>query len=76
MPLRTLVIVVVAVLLGLFVAVNWAAFMTPTTLSMIFGTVQAPLGLVGDARDHGIRAALFVAYALWLQGYVLMETRR
>jgi hypothetical protein len=32
MPLRTLAIVVVAVLLGLFVGVNRAAFMTPTTL--------------------------------------------
>ena len=75
MPLRTLVIVVMAVLLALFVAVNWAAFMTPTTLSMIFGTVQAPLGLVMLVIT-GFIAALFVAYALWLQGSVLMETRR
>jgi uncharacterized integral membrane protein len=75
MPLRTLVIVVVAVLLGLFVAVNWAAFMAPTTLSIIFGTVQAPLGLVMLVIT-GFVAALFVAYALWLQGSVLMEARR
>ena len=75
MPLRTLVIVVMAMLLALFVAVNWAAFMTPTTLSMIFGTVQAPLGLVMLVIT-GFVAALFVAYALWLQGSVLMETRR
>ena len=75
MPLRTLVIVVMAMLLALFVAVNWAAFMAPTTLSMIFGTVQAPLGLVMLVIT-GFVAALFVAYALWLQGSVLMETRR
>jgi len=64
-----------ALLLALFVAVNWTAFMTPTTLSMIFGTVQAPLGLVMLVIT-GFVAALFVAYALWLQGSVLMETRR
>jgi len=75
MPLRTLGIVVMAMLLALFVAVNWAAFMTPTTLSMIIGTVQAPLGLVMLVIT-GFVAALFVAYALWLQGSVLMETRR
>jgi uncharacterized integral membrane protein len=64
-----------AMLLALFVAVNWAAFMTPTTLSMIFGTVQAPLGLVMLVIT-GFVAVLFVAYALWLQGSVLMESRR
>ena len=75
MPLRTLVIVVVALLLGSFVAVNWTAFMAPTTLSLILGTVQAPLGLVMLAIT-GFVAALFVGYALWLQGSVLLETRR
>jgi uncharacterized integral membrane protein len=75
MSLRTIVIVVMAMLLALFVAVNWGAFMAPTTLSIIFGTVQAPLGLVMLVIT-GFVAALFVAYALWLQGSVLMETRR
>jgi uncharacterized integral membrane protein len=75
MPLRTLVVAVAALLLGLFVAVNWTAFMTPATLSLIFGTVQAPLGLVMLVIT-GFVAALFLAYALWLQGSVLLETRR
>ena len=75
MPLRSLVIVVVAALLAMFVAVNWSAFTAPTTLSMIFGTVQAPLGLVMLVIT-GFVAALFVSYALWLQGSALVETRR
>jgi uncharacterized integral membrane protein len=74
-PLRTLAIAVVAVLLALFVAVNWTAFTTPTTLSMIFGTVQAPLGLVMLVVT-GVVAAVFVTHALWLQGSVLLEARR
>jgi uncharacterized integral membrane protein len=75
MPLRTLAIAVVTLVLALFVAVNWTAFTTPTTLSIIFGTVQAPLGLVMLVVT-GFVAGVFVTYALWLQGSVLLETRR
>ena len=75
MPLRTLVIVIVALLLSVFVAVNWTAFMTPASLSLVFGMVEAPLGLV-MLLITGLVAALFLAYTLWLQGSALLETRR
>lgn len=75
MRLRTLVIVIVALLLALFVSVNWTAFMTPATVSLVFGAVQAPLGLV-MLLITGLVAALFLAYALWLQRAALLETRR
>lgn len=75
MPLRRVMLVVLALLLAIFVAVNWTAFMTPTVLSLIFTTVQAPLGLVMLVLT-GLLAALFLGYALYLQGSVLLETRR
>ena len=49
--------------------------MAPATPSLVFGTVQAPLGLVMLVITRFI-AAIFVAYALWLQGSALLETRR
>jgi len=75
MQLPTLVIVIVALLLSVFVAVNWTAFMTPASLSLVFGMAEAPLGLV-MLLITGLVAALFLAYTLWLQGSALLETRR
>jgi uncharacterized integral membrane protein len=46
MHLRTLLIVLILGALALFTTVNWTAFTTPTTLSVVFATVEAPLGLV------------------------------
>ena len=75
MPFRTLVLVVLVAVLALFVAVNWAAFTTPTTLSLLAGSVEAPLGLVMLVIT-GALAAVFLAYAFYLQTTVLLETRR
>ena len=44
-------------------------------ITVIFGTVQAPLGLVMLVVT-GFVGAVFAAYALWLQASVLVETRR
>jgi uncharacterized integral membrane protein len=75
MPLRTVLLLVIAAALVIFVAVNWAAFNTPTTLSLIFGAVEAPLGLVMLAIT-GFVALVFLAYAFYLQGSALRESRR
>ena len=75
MPLRTVMLLLLALVLAVFVAVNWTAFMTPTVLSLIVTSVQAPLGLVMLVIT-GLLAALFLGYALYLQGSVLLETRR
>lgn len=75
MPLRTVLLFLLALVLAIFVLVNWSAFMTPTVLSLVVTTVQAPLGLVMLVIT-GLLAALFLGYALYLQGSVLMETRR
>jgi hypothetical protein len=46
MYLRTLLIVIALAILALFTAANWNAFITPTTLSLVFASVEAPLGLM------------------------------
>lgn len=75
MTLRSILLLVVLGILALFVVVNWPAFTAPTTLSLLVGSVQAPLGLV-MLLITGVVAAIFLAYALYLQSTVLLETRR
>ena len=75
MYLRTILIVLALGALALFTAVNWSAFVTPTTLSVIFATVEAPLGLVLLGMVV-LLAALFLIYVVYLQSSVLFENRR
>jgi uncharacterized integral membrane protein len=65
----------VLVLAGLFALGNWAAFNTPTALSLGVATVQAPLGLV----MLGLVAFLCVLFVVWVvqvQAGALMDARR
>jgi uncharacterized integral membrane protein len=75
MYLRTVLIVFALGALALFTAINWSAFIAPTTLSMIFASVEAPLGLV-LLGIFVLLAALFLIYVVYLQSSVLLETRR
>jgi uncharacterized integral membrane protein len=75
MYLRTILIVLVCTALAIFTAINWHAFTTPTTLSLIFATVEAPLGLILLGAIM-LLSALFLIYVLYLQSSVLLETRR
>lgn len=75
MYLRTILIVLALGALALFTVVNWSAFVTPTTLSVIFASVEAPLGLVLLGMVV-LLAALFLIYVVYLQSSVLFETRR
>ena len=49
--------------------------MAPTTLSVVFATVEAPLGLILLAVV-GLLTLLFLLYVVYLQSSVLMENRR
>ena len=75
MPLRTIVLLIVFALVALFAALNWRAFLAPTTLSLGVAEVQAPLGLIMLAL-MAVMAALFLAYLVYLQSSVLIEARR
>jgi uncharacterized integral membrane protein len=75
MYLRTLLILIVIGAVAIFAAINWKAFMAPTTLSVVFATVEAPLGLILLAVV-GLLTLLFLLYVVYLQSSVLMENRR
>ena len=75
MYLRTLLIVFLVGVVAIFAVLNWSAFMSETTLSVGFTTVQAPLGLV-LLIVSALLALLFLIYVVYLQSSVLLENRR
>jgi uncharacterized integral membrane protein len=75
MYLRTLLILALLVAVAIFTAINWSAFVTPTTLSLVFAKVEAPLGLV-LLGFVAVLTLLFLIYVVYLQSSVLIESRR
>lgn len=75
MKLRTLFLLILLVAIGAFAAMNWNTFITPTTLSLGFTTVLAPLGVIMLGL-LALVVASFLVFALTMQASVLMETRR
>jgi uncharacterized integral membrane protein len=75
MNLRNLVVALALALLAAFALLNWNAFTTPTTLSLAFGEVQAPLGLIMLVVT-GLFSGLFLLYIVFQQAGVILEARR
>lgn len=75
MSLRSLLLLLVGLAILAFVGTNWAVMMEPTHLSLIVTEVDAPLGLVMLALLAGV-SCLFVVMIAYMQGTVLVETRR
>ena len=75
MSLRALFLLLVLIVLTVFTVLNWNAFITPTTLSLLFATVQAPLGLI-MLGVMVLLAAVFLLYLVYVQTAVLLDTRR
>jgi len=75
MTLRSLLFVLVFGALAAFVLVNWTALNAPTTLSLAFAEVQAPLGVV-MLGFIVVVTVLFLGYIVYLQMSGLLETRR
>lgn len=74
MRLRTIILILLIALLAMFTAINWAAFVTPTSLSVGVASVEAPLGVVMLAIVIGM-ALLFAGYMAFWQGRVLLDAR-
>jgi len=75
MHIRTLFVLVVLGVMLVFAAVNWNSFMAPTTLSLLFATIQAPLGLI-MLGFTALLTALFLLFIAYLQASLFMDTRR
>jgi len=75
MRLRTIAAILVCLLVALFVAINWSAFITPTTLSVLFASVEAPLGIVMLGVLVMFALAVAAYMAVW-QSRTLLDLRR
>lgn len=75
MQFRTIAVLLLLAAIAVFALLNWGAIMAPTTLSLAFTTVQAPLGLVMLGLV-ALVTIVFLAFVVYLQSSVLLETRR
>jgi len=75
MSIRWLFLLILALLLFVFVAVNSVAFTTPTTLSLVVGTVHAPLGMV-MLGILAVATVIFLGYAFYMHSRNVIESRR
>lgn len=75
MQLRNIMLIFILSVLVIFAAINWSAIMAPTTISLIFTTIQAPLGLI-LLTITALLAVFFLAFIVYMQSTMLMERQR
>ena len=75
MTLRSFIVILVAVLLAAFTALNWSAMSAQTVLSLGLAEVQAPLGLLMLGMMLGVVAIAALLVALH-QTQWLVDARR
>lgn len=75
MNLRSGLVILVMALIAVFSALNWSVLMAPTDLSLGFGAVKAPLGLIMLGLIVAL-AAVFLIYIVVLQAGMMSESRR
>jgi uncharacterized integral membrane protein len=75
MNIRTLLVLLILGVIALFAAVNWSSFMAPTSISLLFANIQAPLGLI-MLGFTALLTAVFFIFIAYLQGSMLVDARR
>ena len=75
MKIRTLLLLLMLLAVVLFAMVNWTAITTPTVLSLLVTTVEAPLGLVMLGMLV-LLAGVFTIFAGYLQTSTLLDARQ
>ena len=75
MNFRSLLLTLTAAAIAAIAVLNWNTLATSVPVSLGVVTVDAPLRIVMLALT-ALLAAFALAYVLWLQGSVLIETRR
>src|SRR5256885_6111688 len=75
MRFRTLFLFLVLALTAVFALLDWPTFTAPTTLSLVFGTVQAPLGVIMLGLVF-LLGAMCLSYLVFVQGTALVDSRR
>lgn len=74
MKIRTIILTLVFVLLGVFLVINWNALMTDLPIDLVYTTVHAPLGAIVVAV-FGAVVLLLLVYMVLQQASVTMELR-
>lgn len=75
MKIRTLLLLLLLTVIVIFVAINWNQFTAPTTISVLFGKIEAPLGLIMLGLLI-LLALLFLVYALYLRSSSFISERQ
>jgi hypothetical protein len=75
MRTRTLLLLLALIGIAVFAAVNWTAITTPTTLSLVVTTVEAPIGLIMLSLTT-LLTVLFLVFVAYWQTTVILEARR
>lgn len=75
MKARSIAVLVLLALLVLFAVINWGTFIAPTRLSLVFTSVEAPLGLV-MLGFVALLTVVFLGYAMFVQAAALSAGRR
>ena len=73
--MRTILLLIIAVLIGGLAALNWEVLSAPSEVNLGLSTIQAPLGILMLGLTV-LLCVLFIAYVLSLQGSVMLEARR
>jgi len=75
MGLRSGLLLVVVLLIAALATLNWGILVQPTVMSIGLMQVTAPFGLIMLGLT-ALLAVLFLAYVLYLQSTVLIDSRR
>ena len=73
--MRTILLLIIAVLIGGLAALNWEILAAPSEVNLGLTTIHAPLGILMLGLTL-LLCVLFIAYVLSLQGSVMLEARR
>lgn len=75
MRIRTVIVLVVLLLVASFLVLNWGAITAVAKFSLVFTTVEAPVGLV-MLSIIVLLVATFAGYVIVWQGASLLDARR
>ena len=75
MNLRTIILLLIAIVIAALAVLNWNTLVSPTTVSLGVTDIEAPLGAIMLGLTI-LLCVFFLAYVLSMHGSVLMETRR
>ena len=75
MKARTVLFLSILLIVILIAAINWTAFTTPISLSLLFTTIQVPLGL-SMLAVIGLLSVLYLFFVWKTQTSAFFESRR